>query len=78
MLGENHALFIEFPEMKNKIHQLKMADENFKSMSDRYHKLDHVIRGLECNNVPTEDQHYTQLKMERAQLKDKIYSALNN
>ncbi|MGF1760311.1 DUF465 domain-containing protein [Photobacterium sagamiensis] len=78
MLGENHALFIEFPEMQNKIHQLKMTDENFKSMSDRYHKLDHVIRGLEGNNVPTEDQHYAQLKMERAQLKDKIYSALNN
>ncbi|MDX1301630.1 YdcH family protein [Photobacterium sp.] len=78
MLGENHALFIEFPEMKNKIHQLKMTDENFRSMSERYHKLDHAIRGLEGNNVPTEDHHYVQLKMERVQLKDKILSILNN
>jgi len=78
MLGENHALFIEFPEMQNKIQQLKMADENFKAMSDRYHKLDHRIRGLEGNSVPTEDSHFSQLKFERAQLKDKIYSILTN
>jgi len=78
MLGENHSLFIEFPEMQNKIQQLKVADENFKAMSDRYHKLDHAIRGLEGNNIPTEDSHFTQLKFERAQLKDKIYSILTN
>lgn len=78
MLGENHALFIEFPEMQNKIQRLKLVDENFKAMSDRYHKLDHAIRGLEGNNIPTEDSHFTQLKFERAQLKDRIYSILTN
>lgn len=78
MLGENHSLFIEFPEMQNKIQQLKVADENFKAMSDRYHKLDHAIRGLEGNNIPTEDSHFAQLKFERAQLKDRIYSILTN
>ncbi|WP_299015491.1 YdcH family protein [uncultured Photobacterium sp.] len=78
MLGENHALFIEFPEMQDKIQELKMVDESFKAMSDRYHQLDHTIRGLESNNVPTEDSHFTQLKLERLQLKDKIYSILTN
>ena len=77
MLGENHSLFIEFPEMKNQIEHLKMADENFKAMTDRYHELDHEIRGLELNNIPTEDSHFTQLKLERLQLKDKIVSILN-
>ncbi|MEI8595500.1 YdcH family protein [Photobacterium sp. Hal280] len=47
-------------------------------MSDRYHQLDHRIRGLECSNIPTEDHHFTQLKMERLQLKDKIYNILMN
>ncbi|GAB6261848.1 DUF465 domain-containing protein [Photobacterium sp. CCB-ST2H9] len=78
MLGENHALFIEFPEMHDKIKELKSQDENFKAMTDRYHELDHKIRGLECNNIPTEDLHFTQLKMERLQLKDKIHSILMN
>lgn len=77
MLGENHSLFIEFPEMKDKIQQLKMVDENFKAMSDRYHELDHEIRGLEGNNIPTDDMHFTKLKLERLQLKDKIISILN-
>lgn len=77
MLGENHSLFIEFPEMKNKIERLKMADENFKAMTDRYHELDHEIRGLEVNNIPTEDSHFTQLKLERLQLKDRIVGILN-
>ncbi|NAW64982.1 YdcH family protein [Photobacterium halotolerans] len=78
MLGENHALFIEFPEMQDKIKELKTCDESFKAMSDRYHQLDHKIRGLECSNIPTEDHHFTQLKMERLQLKDKIYNILMN
>ncbi|MDO6705470.1 YdcH family protein [Photobacterium sp. 1_MG-2023] len=78
MLGENHALFIEFPEMQERITELKSQDENFKAMSDRYHELDHKIRGLECTNIPTEDHHFTQLKMERLQLKDKLHSILTN
>ncbi|MGF1702297.1 YdcH family protein [Photobacterium makurazakiensis] len=78
MLGENHALFIEYPEMHGKIKELKMSDENFKHMSDRYHHLDHKIRGLEGNSIPTNDQHFMQLKLERLQLKDKLFSILTN
>lgn len=78
MLGESHALNNEFPELESKIKHLKMVDENFKALSDRYHQLDHTIRGLEGNNIPTEDTYFTQLKLERVQLKDKIYSLLTN
>ncbi|OAN17673.1 hypothetical protein A3K86_01760 [Photobacterium jeanii] len=76
MLGENHSLAIEFPEYKNQIHQLKMADASFKSMTDRYHKLDHTIRGLENQGLPIDDFNFTQLKLERAQLKGKIFEIL--
>ncbi|PSW21280.1 DUF465 domain-containing protein [Photobacterium sanctipauli] len=78
MLGENHALFLEYPEMHGKIRELKQSDENFKQMSDRYHQLDHKIRGLEVSNIPTDDHHFNQLKLERLQLKDKLYSILSN
>lgn len=78
MLGENHALFIEYPEHQDRIKELKQTDEHFKQMADRYHQLDHKIRGLEVSNIPTDDQHFTQLKLERLQLKDKIYSILSH
>ncbi|MGF1723751.1 YdcH family protein [Photobacterium nomapromontoriensis] len=47
-------------------------------MSDRYHQLDHKIRGLENSKIPTDDTHFTQLKLERVQLKDKIFSIISN
>ncbi|MDV5169139.1 YdcH family protein [Photobacterium rosenbergii] len=78
MLGENHALFIEYPEHQDRIKELKQSDQHFKQMADRYHQLDHKIRGLEGNNIPTDDHHFTQLKLERVQLKDKIYSILSH
>lgn len=78
MLGETHALVIEFPELHDKINELKTTDDHFKQMSDRYHQLDHKIRGLENSNVPTDDNHFTQLKLERLQLKDKIFNILSN
>lgn len=78
MLGENHSLFIEYPELSDRIKELKTSDEHFKRMADRYHHLDHKIRGLEGNNIPTDDHHFTQLKLERLQLKDKIFSILSN
>ncbi|MBE1273768.1 YdcH family protein [Enterovibrio baiacu] len=76
MLGENHALMFEFPEYKDKIHEMKMADDVFGAKVDEYHDLDHKIRGLESGNVPTDDATFRSLKMRRAQLKDEIYSQL--
>ncbi|KLV07062.1 hypothetical protein ABT56_05730 [Photobacterium aquae] len=78
MLGESHSLNVEFPEHQDRIQELKSSNEHFKLMADRYHHLDHKIRGLECSNVPTDDQHFTQLKLERLQLKDQIFSILSN
>lgn len=76
MLDDNHALAIEFPEHQNTIHQLKMANANFKSMTDRYHKLDHAIRGLENQNLPIGDTSFSQMKLERAHLKDQIFQII--
>ncbi|KMV30779.1 DUF465 domain-containing protein [Photobacterium swingsii] len=76
MLDENHSLAIEFPEHQSTIHQLKMANANFKSMADRYHKLDHAIRGLENQSLPISDTSFGQMKLERAHLKDKIFEII--
>ncbi|MBV7300702.1 YdcH family protein [Enterovibrio paralichthyis] len=73
MEGENHALMFEFPEYKEKIHEMKMSDKHFSNMADEYHDLDHKIRGLENAKIPTDDENFNNLRMRRVQLKDEIY-----
>lgn len=45
-------------------------------MAQRYHELDHKIRALELTKVPTDDEHFVALKLERLHLKDKLYQYL--
>ncbi|MEZ8140984.1 hypothetical protein A1OO_16035 [Enterovibrio norvegicus FF-33] len=76
MQGENHALMFEFPEYKDKIHEMKMSNKGFGSLVDEYHHLDHKIRGLEMANIPTDDENFRDLRMRRVQLKDEIYQQI--
>lgn len=45
-------------------------------MASRYHELDNKIRALELTKVPTADEHFLALKLERLNLKDKLYQYL--
>lgn len=76
MLGENHLLTHEFPEYLSAIIELKTSNNKFCELAKRYHQLDHQIRGLEKNEVPTSDEHFIELKAERAVLKDELYRLL--
>ena len=38
---QKHDLLHEFPEMKDKIHELKTTDTCFRKMVDEYHELDY-------------------------------------
>jgi len=76
MLNENHAMIIDFPELKKDIVQLTHHDPLFKQKSQKYHELDYEIRQLEISGSPTDDHHMTQLKRERAALKDLLYLQL--
>ncbi|HEY5715491.1 MAG TPA: YdcH family protein [Psychromonas sp.] len=76
MLNENHALILDFPELKNDIVQLMHHDAFFQEKSQQYHTLDYEIRQLEISGSPTDDQHMHQLKQQRALLKDLLYRQL--
>ncbi|MGP4844116.1 YdcH family protein [Marinobacter sp. 1Y8] len=76
MTISNHALHLEFPEYGDTIHALRDSDNHFRNLSDQYHQLDKSIRGLESREVPTDDQHFNDLKTERAHLKDSLYTML--
>ncbi|ODQ01604.1 MULTISPECIES: YdcH family protein [Salinivibrio] len=77
MQGENHALIFEFPEYRERIHDLKANDPDFQLDAKRYHQLDHHIRGLEMKQIPTSDDIFTAMKKQRAHLKDRLYRKLS-
>ncbi|RJG42503.1 YdcH family protein [Motilimonas pumila] len=76
MLGESHALVIDFPMLKDEIIALNNSDGGFKIQAEVYHKLDFEIRELELKGSPVNDDYMHQLKQKRSQLKDNLYQIL--
>lgn len=75
-MANHHALTADFPEYFNKIRNLHMEDTSFRQQSERYHALDREIHSLESRGVPMSDQAFSDMKMERAQLKDSLYQRI--
>ena len=76
MLGENHSLVNDFPEMEGVVAQLISTDRTFAKLNNRYNELDEEIRQLELQDAPIDDSAMHALKHERADLKDKLYQSL--
>jgi len=72
----SHSLYDDFPEYHERINQLKLENEEFARMAKEYHKIDHSVRGLEMQKIPTTDQHFEELKLRRVHLKDELYHML--
>lgn len=75
---EKHDLLHEFPEMKEKIHDLKVSNTQFRKIFDEYHDVDHKIHSYESGATATTDEHLNELRMKRVQLKDALYDYLKN
>ncbi|MDX2174164.1 MAG: DUF465 domain-containing protein [Bacteroidota bacterium] len=73
---QKHDLLHEFPEMKEKIHELKTSDTHFRKFFDEYHEVDHEIHSIETGATPTTDEHLNELRIKRVNLKDSIYEYL--
>ena len=78
MLHEKHDLIHEFPEHKDRIHDLKMKDEMFASMFDQYHEIDHEIHRIETGVENSSDEYLEHQKKERLLLKDKLYDMIKH
>lgn len=75
---EHHDLVHEFPELKEKIHQLKMDNHHFARLFEAYHKLNGEIEQAEKNDLPMSDEHAETLKKQRLDLKDQLYRMLTS
>lgn len=72
-----HEIAEEFPEYKDKIHDLKMNDGHFARLFDEYHQLNREIHRIEAAGVNTSDEEIENLKLVRLRLKDEIYQMLH-
>jgi len=71
-----HELAEEFPEYKERIHELKMSHAHFSRLSDEYHELNREIHRIEAAGVNVSDEEFENLKLVRVRLKDEIYEML--
>lgn len=78
MLGEKHDLKHEFPEYRDRIHELKLEDKHFAHLLEQYTALDDEIRKLELDGQPTSDEYLENLKMKRLKLKDELHQILKS
>lgn len=71
-----HALTREFPELKDRILELRGSDQHFNRLNDEYNAVDVEVTKAESGEKNVSDDHLETLKKQRALLKDKLYSLL--
>jgi uncharacterized protein len=73
---ERHNLLHEFPELQDKIHQLKTTDAHFKRLFEEYDEVEHQVYRINTGAEVTTDEHAHELKAKLLHLKDDIYSRI--
>lgn len=76
MSVEHHDLHHEFPELHDRIHELKVSDAHFRRLFDEYHELTKEIEKMEDEVTPTSTRIEEEAKMRRVHLKDELYRML--
>lgn len=73
---ENHSLANEFPEFKDRIHELKQDNMHFLRLFNEYHDVDKEVHRIESGAENTSDEYLEGLKKQRLNLKDELFSLL--
>lgn len=71
-----HELSEEFPEDVDLMHKLREKDAHFARLTDEYHEVNRTVHRAETDVEPTDDLHMAELRKQRMQLKDEIFSEL--
>jgi uncharacterized protein YdcH (DUF465 family) len=78
MQVEHHPLALEFPEFKDTIHTLKMANAHFAKLFDEYTDTDKAINRAENGVEHLADAALETLKKIRIHLKDQLFQILQS
>jgi uncharacterized protein YdcH (DUF465 family) len=73
---DHHALIKEFPDYRERIHQLKMEDPEFKKLADEFELIDKEICRIEDEIEAASDERLEVLKKKRVFFKDTLYHLL--
>ena len=76
MSVEHHDLIHEFPQLKERIHELKIGDAHFRQLFDDYHDLTRSIEKMEDEVTPVATHTEEDAKVRRLHLKDELYRML--
>ena len=76
MSVEHHDLIHEFPQLKARIHELKVSDVHFRDLFDEYHQLTRNIEKMEDEVTPVATRTEEDAKKRRVHLKDTLYRLL--
>ena len=76
MTIEHHDLIHEFPELRERIHELKISNSHFRKLFDEYHELTSKIENMEKESTPVSTHTEEEAKMRRVHLKDELYKML--
>lgn len=73
---DRHDLLHEFPEHKDRIHQLKVEDKHFKKLFEKYHILEHEIHRIKNGTEATSDEELNHLKIDFLHCKDELLTII--
>lgn len=76
MSVEHHDLHHEFPELSDRIHELKVGDQQFRELFEEYHELTRSIEKMEDEVTPVATHVEEEAKVRRVHLKDELYRRL--
>ena len=77
MANTPHELAEEFPEMTDRIRDLRASDGHFARLVDEYHEVNRQIHRIETRVEPAAEDVEEELKRRRVRLKDEIAQMLN-
>jgi uncharacterized protein YdcH (DUF465 family) len=76
MSVEHHDLIHEFPQLKARIHELKVSNAHFRRLFDEYHEITREIEKMENEVTPVATRIEEEAKLRRVHLKDELYRLL--
>ena len=76
MTIEHHDLVHEFPQLRDRIHELKISNNHFRRLFDEYHELTSTIENMETEATAVATHIEEEAKMRRVHLKDELYKML--
>lgn len=71
-----HELHEEFPDLAEKMTQLKTKNAHFARLAEEYHEVNRSVHRAETRVEPMDDLAMDELRKKRAKLKDEIYAML--